>query len=73
MFSENLRYAIHRFRFFATNSDFLILIFICRGLRIFQTMNSVRSNNLSLKYHKFTPSGCKDIGTRNFVFVANTH
>ena len=29
---------------------------------IFQTMNFVRSNNLGLKYSKFTPSSCKDIG-----------
>jgi len=28
----------------------------CRRPWIFQTMNSVRSNNLSLKYQKFTPS-----------------
>ena len=25
-------------------------------------MNSVKSNKLSLKYKRFTPSGCKDIG-----------
>jgi len=30
-------------------------------------MNSVRSNNTSLKYQGFTPSGCKDIRFRNFV------
>ena len=29
-------------------------------------MNSVRSNNLSLKYQRFTPQGCKDIGIRKF-------
>ena len=28
-------------------------------------MNSVRSNNLSLKYKRFTPSGCKVIEIRN--------
>ena len=33
-------------------------------------MNSVRSNNQSLKYQRFTPSGWKDIGTRKFQFVA---
>ena len=27
-------------------------------------MNSVRSSNLSLKYQRFTTSGCKDIGIR---------
>ena len=31
-------------------------------------MNSVRSNNLSLKYHRFTPSGCKYIEKRKFEF-----
>ena len=29
-------------------------------------MNSVRLNNLSLKYQRLTPFGCKDIGIRNF-------
>ena len=47
---------------FATNSDFLI----------FQTINSVRSNSLSLKYQRFTPSGCKAIGVRKCKFVAKT-
>ena len=31
-------------------------------------MHSVRSNNLSLKYQMVTPSGCKDIVMRKFVF-----
>ena len=35
-------------------------------------MNSVRPNNLSLKYQKFTPPGCKDIGISKFGVVANT-
>ena len=35
-------------------------------------MNSFRSNNLSLKYKRFTPSDCNDIGTRKFNFVAKT-
>ena len=35
-------------------------------------MNSVRSNNVSLKYQRFEPSGCKDIGFENFEFVAKT-
>ena len=34
---------------------------------IFQTINSVRLNNLRLKLH---PSGCKDIATRKCEFVA---
>jgi len=50
---------------FATNSDFLTPISL-----IFQTMNSVWSNCCSLKYHRFTPSNCKDIGIRTFEFVA---
>ena len=35
-------------------------------------MNYVRSNNLSLKYQRCWPSGCKDIGIRKFEFVAKT-
>ena len=37
---------------------------------IFQTINSVRSN--SLKYQRFTPSGCEAIGVRKSQFVAKT-
>ena len=40
--------------------------------QIFQTMNSVRSNNVSLKYQRPTPSGCKDIWIRKFECVAKT-
>ena len=36
------------------------------------TMNTVRSNNLSLKNQRSTPSGFKDIGIRKFEFVAKT-
>ena len=39
---------------------------------IFQTINSVRSNSLSLKYQRFTPSGCEVIAVRKFEFVAKT-
>ena len=35
-------------------------------------MNFVRSNNLSLKYQKFTPSGCKNIRILKLGFVAKT-
>ena len=35
-------------------------------------MNSVRINNLRLKYQRFAPSDCKDIGIRRFEFVAKT-
>ena len=41
----------------------------CRRPYIFQTMNSVKSNNLSLKYQMFTTSGSKDIGVYIFEFV----
>ena len=37
-----------------------------------KTINSFKSNNLSLKYQRFAPSGCKDIGIRRFEFVAKT-
>ena len=33
-------------------------------------MNSVISNNLSLKYQRLTPSGCKDLGIGKFEFLA---
>ena len=29
-------------------------------------MNYGRSHNLSLKYQRFTPSGCKDMGMKKF-------
>ena len=35
-------------------------------------MNSVRSNNISLKYQRFTTLGSKDIGIINSKFVAKT-
>ena len=37
--------------------------------KIFQTTNSVRSNNPSVKYRCFTPSGYKVIETRKYEFV----
>ena len=42
----------------------------CRRPKIFQTMIYIRSNNLSLKYKRFTLSGCEDIWIRKFEFVA---
>ena len=39
---------------------------------IFQTVNSVRSNNVGKKYQSFTPSGYKDKGTRKYEFVSKT-
>ena len=38
----------------------------------FQTLNSVTSNNISSKYQRFTPAGCKDMGTILIQFVAKT-
>ena len=59
---------------FAPNFDFLVPLSLQPnvGDLIFQNMNSVRSNNLRLKYQRFTPSGWKDIGIRKFEFVAKT-
>ena len=60
---------------FATNSDFLspyIFAIQCRRPLIFQTMNSVSSNSLSLKQQMFAPSGCKDIGIWKLEFVGKT-
>ena len=61
-------------RVFATNFAFLnrIFGFQCRRPLIFQTINSARAYNLSLKYLRFTPSGSIDIGIGKFVFVAKT-
>ena len=39
---------------------------------IFQTINSVRINNLSLKNQKFTPSDCTEIEIIKFEFVTKT-
>ena len=38
----------------------------CHRPFIFQTIISLRSNNLRWKYQMVTPSGCKDIGIRKF-------
>ena len=39
---------------------------------MFQTKNSVRSNNIGLKYQRFTTLGSKDIGIITSEFVAET-
>ena len=36
-------------------------------------MYSVKSNNLSLKYERSTPSGCKDMGIKKLEFVAKAY
>ena len=38
----------------------------CMLTYIFESMNSVRYNDHSLKYQRFTPSGCKDTKIRKF-------
>ena len=53
-------------------SNFNIVATQCRRPLIFQTMNSVRLSNVSLKYQRFTSSGCKDIGVTKTEFVAKT-
>jgi len=35
-------------------------------------MNYVRSNNRSLKFQRFTPTGCRDMRIRKIEFVAKT-
>ena len=39
---------------------------------IFQTINSVRSNNISLKYQRFTTLGSEELGIINSEFVTKT-
>jgi len=46
--------------------------FQCRRPLIFQTMNSVRSNNISLKYQRFTTLDLKDIVIIKSEFVAKS-
>ncbi len=53
-------------------SNSYIFAIQCRRPCIFQTMISVGSNNLSLKYKKFTWFDIKDIGIRKLEFVAMT-
>ena len=58
----------------AKNSDFLIFAtWWCNKPLIFQTIiNFVWSINLSLKYQRFTPSGCKDIDISQIEFLVQT-
>ena len=55
--------------------EFLLQIFISlqpvRPL-IFQITNSGRSISISLKYIRFRPPDCKDIGSRKFEYVTKT-
>ena len=57
-----------------TNSDFLIPKSLQPNVvELFQTMNSVRSNNQSLKYQRCKLSVEKNIGIRTIQFVTKTH
>ena len=53
-------------------SNLYIFVTQCGRPQIFQTMNSVRWKNLSLKYQRFAPSGGKNIGIRKSEFVTKT-
>ena len=53
-------------------SNFNIIATQCSKPLIFQTMNAVRSNNVSLKNQRFTSSGYKDIRITKIEFVAKT-
>ena len=53
-------------------SNIYIFAIQCRRPLIFQTMNSVRPNYLSLKYKRITKSDCKDTGIRQYEFVTKT-
>ena len=60
----------------ATNSDFLIPLSLQPNvvdLRYFTLwIRSVRLSSSSLKYQRFSLSGCKDIGNSKYEFVAKT-
>ena len=53
-------------------SNFNISATQCSKPLIFQTMNAVRSYNVSLKNQRFTSSGYKDIRITKIEFVAKT-
>ena len=52
--------------------DFHVPISLKPKPLIFQTMNYVGSNNLSLEYQWFTPSGCTDKGIRKYKLMTKT-
>ena len=58
----------HKLRF----SNYFICATQSREPQIFQIRNSGILNSQSLKYQRFTPSCCRDIGIIKFEFVANT-
>ena len=58
----------HKLKF----SNHYIFATQCRRPSIFQTLIYVTINNLSLKFQKFNPTGCEDIGIQKIQFVAKT-
>ena len=56
---------------FTAKYNFLIPISLQHNVVDISNLTSFRSNNLSLKYWRFTPSDCK-VGIRKFEFVAKT-
>ena len=66
MFNQHLKasYFCHNFKF----SCRYIFATQCRRTLLLQTINSVLSNNLSLKYQRFKPSGFKDIEIQQIKF-----
>ena len=52
--------------FFTLISNPYIIATQCWRSYIFQSINYVNSINLSLKYQRFTPLGCEDIGIGKF-------
>ncbi len=79
VFPKLHRYYIEIFKrnlVFAINSYFLIPLSLWPNLldlKIFQNKNSILSNNLSLKYQRFTTPGWKDIGIRKLSFVVGDY
>ena len=56
---------------FCQKKTYIFVTLSCRT-KIFQTINSVRSNIQSKKYQTFILLGFKDIGIRKFEFVEKT-
>ena len=72
-------YNIHSFNLVQRNrviklkfSNLYIFAIKCRRPFIFQTVISVRSYNISLKFQRFTQFCCRDVGIRKLEFVATT-
>ena len=55
---------------FSINVELTSTFLLFRGLVLHHFFTNFKSNNLSLKYQKFTPYGCRVIGFRKLGFVA---